>query len=125
MRKSLLDMLVIFIAHLSDHLCPAVMSVLVAADAVELRLELTENEEDMPTNGVLMFNFLLLNPEGRKRMCSQGAVDQLIRWIAKRLLTVRNTIFVWANSHVPKAGSVHVSAVVLDQRKMTLATRWV
>jgi hypothetical protein len=90
--KKLLDMLVIFYHPLSPHLRPAAVAVLVAANAVEVLLGLTEADADMPDNAVGMFALLLADPQGQERFCGQKTVDRLISWIAKELLTVRHTL---------------------------------
>jgi hypothetical protein len=93
----LLDVLCDFHNNLSPHLRSAAVAVLVAGNAVELTLDLMEAEVDVPNNGVAMFAIFLADPEGQKRMCEPGAVNQLIRWIARRLLKVRNIIVRWGD----------------------------
>jgi hypothetical protein len=87
-RRRLLDMLDIFLYCLPPHSHAAATAVLVASNAVEFTADLIEAEDGMCDSGVAALIAYHKDPQGRERMCAQGVVDQLSRWVSKWLLQV-------------------------------------
>jgi hypothetical protein len=87
-RRRVLDMLGIFFLCLPPHLYPAATAVLIAGNVVEATADLMESDDGTSDAGVAMLTIFYKDAQGRERMCAQGVVDPLLRWISKWLLKV-------------------------------------
>jgi hypothetical protein len=89
-RRAVLWMLYSFLGALDEHRQRPAMAVLVGGDVVELTLgHLADAGRDDVSGGVAFLCVYLNDPGARERMCTPGSVNQLINWIAKWLLEVR------------------------------------
>ncbi len=89
-RKKVLYTLPLYVDALSTDLGEGAMTLLVAGGIVELAVRhLVEagSSEDGCLLGLMQH--LTANPQGRDRLSSKGVGDQLMQWVAKRLVQVR------------------------------------
>ncbi len=88
-----LRMLLVFIEHLSPDLRQAAVTILVAGGVVERAVRHLV-EKGPATDGYLveLLCFLAEKPQAGERLSSKGVVDQLVHWIAKWLVKVRDMV---------------------------------